>query len=150
MFTTYPKATDAARLRANKDVNISFAFFLYHTHGGEDESEGQTLFMMTLLVLCSDLLGSLSLPTSSMYNMPAECMTYRASRYLDHGSSRDRIPLVERNGRYRLIGDMCQASHVPRFSGTRAAGTLHETASEPGLPRWYRERFCDPMHNLIS
>ena len=67
-------------------------------------------------------------------------MTYHAARYLDHGSSRDRIPLVERNGPYRVIGDMCQASHVPRFSGTRAAvtqrkaagsGLLHGTESAP-------------------
>ena len=60
-------------------------------------------------------------------------MTYHLVRYLDHGSSRDRIPLVERNGPYRLIG---QASHVPRFSGTRAAGTLHEI-----LSRWARARY---------
>lgn len=51
-------------------------------------------------------------------------MTYHGARYLNDGTSRDWIPLAQREILERLIGGICQASHVPRFPGTRAAGSL--------------------------
>ena len=80
----------------------------------------------------SDLFGSLSLLPSLEYDMPADSMTHYDARYVDDGSSRDWIPLAKREILERLIGDMCQASHVPRFPGTRAAGTLHEIVNGLG------------------
>ena len=49
---------------------------------------------------------------------------------------------------------MCQASHVPRFSGTRAAGTLRKVANGPepghGRPVWYRKRSCDHTYTDLN